>query len=415
MFDRLFTYPHTRARHRAGPLVNERLAYLAHLANAGISHISLRTAADYILLVVDQLGLAHRSGETISREEIQRVATLWADRPAGSCHRKGGLTSGSHFRFHATRWLDFLGRLEQQPRLLSPYAEQIAAFADYLRNERGLSSQTITKVCQFVERFLGHLHTCGSLCEITLTRIDEILRDMITAGSLARVTILNYVNILRSFFRYTEMRGWCRKGLAAGIRGPRIFAQESLPAGPSWNQVQQLLATSKGDRPSNIRDHAILMLLASYGLRASEVTGLRLEDFDWERELLSVRCSKARRTRTYPLSRPVGDAVLRYLKEVRPRSVHRNMFLCIYPPIRPLGEMWPIVGKRLRSLGVSLRHHGPHSIRHACATHLLAQGLSLKEIGDYLGHRNPDSTRIYAKVDLVGLRRVADLDLGGLL
>jgi len=91
------------------------------------------------------------------------------------------------------------------------------------------------------------------------------------------------------------------------------------------------------------------------------------------------------------------------------------MFLCIYAPIRPLGEMWPIVGKRLRSFGVSLRHHGPHSIRHACATHLLAQGLSLKEIGDYLGHRNPDTTRIYAKVDLIGLRQVADLDLGGLL
>ena len=156
------------------------------------------------------------------------------------------------------------------------------------------------------------------------------------------------------------------------------------------------------------------MLLASYGLRGSEVKSLRLEDFDWERELLAVRCSKTRRTRTYPLSRPVGDAVLRYLKDVRPHSVHRNVFLCLSAPIRPLSELWPIVGKRLRSLEVSLRHHGPHALRHACATHLLSQGLSLNEIGDYLGHRDPDATRIYAKVDLIGLRQVADLDLGGL-
>ncbi len=225
--------------------------------------------------------------------------------------------------------------------------------------------------------------------------------EMIAAGRCARVTVQTYASNLRSFFRYAEMRGWCRKGLTGGIRGPRIFAQEALPAGPSWDQVQQLLATSKGDRPSDIRDHAILMLLTSYGLRSGEVKALRLEDFDWERELLSVRCSKTRRTRAYPLSRPVGDAVLRYLKDVRPHSECRNVFLCLHPPIRPLTELWPIVGYRLRSLGVPLNHHGPHALRHACATHLLSQGLSLNEIGDYLGHRHPDATGAIAPLPKV--------------
>ena len=83
-------------------------------------------------------------------------------------------------------------------------------------------------------------------------------------------------------------------------------------------------------------------------------------------------------------------------------------------PICPLGNVWRIVAKRLRPLGVSLPHHGPHCLRHACASHLLTRGLSLKEIGDHLGHRRPESTRIYAKVDLTGLRQVADFDLGGL-
>jgi site-specific recombinase XerD len=175
-----------------------------------------------------------------------------------------------------------------------------------------------------------------------------------------------------------------------------------------------LLATTEGDRPADIRDRAILLLLAVYGLRAGEVRHLRLEDFDWEQELLSVTCPKTRQTRTYPLSRLVGDAVLRYLKEVRPRSVHRELFLALHAPIRPLRELWGIVAKRLRPLGVSIPHHGPHALRHACAAHLLAQGLSLKEIGDHLGHRDPDATRLYAKVDLVGLRQVGDFDLGGL-
>src|SRR5205807_5227659 len=109
------------------------------------------------------------------------------------------------------------------------------------------------------------------------------------------------------------------------------------------------------------------------------------------------------------------DAILRYLKEVRRRSAHREVFLALLAPTRPLGNLWAVVGPRLRQLGVSLPHHGPHALRHACATHLLAQGLSLKEIGDHLGHQDPDTTRIYAKVDLVGLRQVADFDLGGLL
>lgn len=415
MFEQLFSYPRTHARHRAGPLVNERLAYLAHLTRAGMSRGTLKRTAEYILIVADQLGLAHHTGETISREEIQRMATVWSARPAGTRHRTGGPSTCSIFRSYATQWLQFLGRLEKQSPRLDPFAEQIAAFADYMRTERGLSSKTITKRCRFVQRFLSHFSTGSSLREFTMTRIDEILMEMISAGKCVRVTVQTYASNLRAFFRYAETRGWCQHGLAAGIKGPRIFAQESLPTGPSWEVVQQLLATSKGDRPSDIRDHAILMLLAIYGLRAGEVCGLRLDDFDWERELLSVRCSKTRRMRTYPLSRPVGDAVLRYLKEVRPHCVHRNVFFCIYAPVRPLVELWPIVGKRLRAFGVSLRHHGPHAIRHACASHLLAQGLSLKEIGDYLGHQNPDTTRIYAKVDLIGLRRVADLDLGGLL
>jgi integrase len=157
------------------------------------------------------------------------------------------------------------------------------------------------------------------------------------------------------------------------------------------------------------------MLLAIYGLRDGEVCRLRVNDFDWEREILTVRSSKTHRMRTWPLNRSVGDAVLRYLKEVRPKSSYRETFLTLYPPFRPLNSTWPIVAPRMRSINPSLPHHGPHALRHACATRLLDRGLTLKEIGDHLGHQDPDTTRIYAKVDLVGLREVADFDLGGLL
>ena len=186
--------------------------------------------------------------------------------------------------------------------------------------------------------------------------------------------------------------------------------------GPSWDDVQRLLATTEGDQRHNIRLRPILMLFAIYGLRRKEVSRLRLEDFDWEHEEFRVVSAKSGQVRTYPLTRSVGDAILRYLREVRPRSPYRELFLMLKAPFQPIyASLWAPVGKRLRALNVSLSHYGPHSLRHACATRLLATGLSLKEIGDQLGHKNPDTTRIYAKVDLIGLRQVADFELGGVL
>jgi integrase/recombinase XerD len=159
------------------------------------------------------------------------------------------------------------------------------------------------------------------------------------------------------------------------------------------------------------------MLLAVYGLRSSEAVGLRLEAFDWDREILTIPNGKRQKPRTYPLCRPVGDAVLRYLREVRPVSGRREVFLTLRAPFRPLpwGGLGQAVRRRLRALDVPLPRYGPHALRHACATHLLAQGLSLKEIGDHLGHQSPETTRIYAKVDLIGLRAVGDFALEGLL
>ncbi len=192
---------------------------------------------------------------------------------------------------------------------------------------------------------------------------------------------------------------------------------ESIAIGPSWEDVKRLLVVTQGDRPADIRARGALMLLAVYGLRVGEVVGLCLEDFDWEREVLTVRHGKRLRPRIYPLCRAVGDAVLHYLREVRPRSARREIFLNLRAPFGPLSccLLGHLVRQRLRALGVTLPHYGPHALRHACATHLLEQGLSLKEIGDHLGHADPETTRLYAKVDRAGLRAVGDFDLEGLL
>jgi len=154
--------------------------------------------------------------------------------------------------------------------------------------------------------------------------------------------------------------------------------------------------------------------LATYGLRSGEVAGLRLEDVNWESELVSVARPKQRRAQQYPLVSEAGEAILRYLQEVRPRCAQREIFLTLKAPFRRLsqGGLYHLVSARLGALGIHVPRRGPHSLRHACAGHLKAGGFSLKEIGDHLGHRSAYATRIYAKVDLVGLREVANFDLG---
>jgi integrase/recombinase XerD len=398
MFDQLFEIPFAVRRHLAAPLAKERLAFLSKLADRGISRKTLQGYAPKLLVFIDTFALIRFPKRIITRDEINRK------------------TGDRRVRSLVTRWLRFLGRLEHRPVPVSPYAAKIKAFTDYMEREQGLSPMTVRNRCWLIPRLLGHLgNSSGSLREITPPQIDEALQAMVRQGDYARSTVRNWAGELRAFIRYAETRDWCRPGLAACIRGPRLFAQSSLPTGPSWEEVRRLLALTEGDRSVDIRDRAILLLLVIYGLRAGEVNRLRLEDFDWERELFTVTSSKTQRPRTYPLVRSVGDAVLRYLREVRPRSPHRELFLTLLAPIRPLrAALGPIVATRLHSLNLSLRHYGPHALRHACAARLLAEGLSLKEIGDHLGHVDPEATRIYAKVDLAGLRQVADFELGDL-
>ena len=418
MFDRLFQAPHVLVRHRNGPLAKERHRYLTLCAEQQMAALTLRRIAVYTLVVADALRLADRPGELITRDEIEVEAERWANRrpkprSAWLFHNRW-----QTFKGQAIRWLAFLGRLKPSPVVKRPYAKHVTQYGDYQLRERGLSPQTVAYATRTIHEFLGQVEEAGlRLKTLRVAQVDDLLAKKVTEEGYARRTIHSWVSALRPFFRFAEGHGWCRHGLAATIMAPRIFKYEYLPVGPSWDDVKRLLAAAERGRPVDIRDHALLMLLAVYGLRAGEVTALRLNDFDWEREVLSVPYGKSQRPRIYPLCRPVGDAVLRYIREVRPRSDRREVFLTVVAPFRPMtsAALGPMVRRRMHALGLTLPHYGPHALRHACATHLLAQGLSLKEIGDHLGHRSPESTCVYARVDLAALRTVADFSLEGLV
>jgi len=168
-----------------------------------------------------------------------------------------------------------------------------------MREERGLSEATIRNRCWHVEKLLvWFMRQNRSLAEVSLCDVDAFLNSK-GSQDWGRVSVATCANALRSFFRHAEMRGWCVPGIAAGISGPRLFKHEALPVGPAWADVQQLINGSNGDKPRDIRDRAILMLFAIYGFRSAEVAGLRLEEVNWERDIIMISRPKQRRAQGF--------------------------------------------------------------------------------------------------------------------
>lgn len=414
MFEEIF-FPRTAEKHRASPFAEPRARYLHHLKEIGSSRSTLRKCAnDHLNLV--RLLKPQQDGR-ISFRGIEAAAATWSQPKGRRCSRAATSKARQRFISHGIDLLCFLGWVDEAKENHHPHHAEVRKFEGWLRIERGLSDATIGDYCRAADHFFFWLAGRGtSLDAIQMSDIDDAIAAEHRRGAWNRRTIHDYAQRLRPFFAFAEKRGWCRTGLTVGITAPQFMADETVPKGIKREDVVRLLASVLDDRPVDKRDRAILMLFVAYGLRAGEVAGLRLDDLDWENEIIRVRCPKPGRTHVWPLTPAVGHAILRYITDVRPTCHGRSLFFTLQAPIRPVGRktLGKIVHDRLAGIGIVTGRRGTHALRHAAAQHLLDQGMSMKVIGDFLGHSDPSSTAIYAKVDLAALREVAALDLEGL-
>ena len=414
MFEQLFNKTSTIALHRNAPYAKEREQYLYHCQQQGYSHATILLYARELLWVAQKLSVYPSLQITIS--QIEAVANDWQQREQYCGHKLNAIWTSTRFIQVAKAWLRYLGFIKKNAEP-TPFSEYLSEFIIWMKDERGLAITTIGHREGSIRQFLRWYGTKGkSFKSIVLSDIDAFLAKG-TKNGWCRHSVRNMAMTLRAFFRFSAMRGWCPPKLAESIHGPRIFALEALPIGPSWPDVQRLLANVNTDQPCDIRNRAIFMLLSIYGFRESEVIQLRLDDIDWIHDLLHMFRAKRQSAQTFPLLPTVGNAIIKYLQEVRPGSNCRQLFLTLLPPYRPLsrGAIYSLTQRKFKALSIHATHNGPHSLRHACAAHLVSKGLSFKVIGDQLGHRSTMATRIYAKVDLPTLRKVASFDLGDLL
>jgi len=412
MHDELFKRPTVIARFRAGPYVEAREDFLRKASAEGYAPSTLQRMAR-VLLVTAQA--THLNGGSLSSDRLEATLALQLERRLGrppSAHTvKLLLRTGEAW----LRSMNALTLVEEPP---ARFERELSAFAEHMRVERGLSPATIANRLHLTRGFFAWLPAdMRSIDGIALDQIELFLRGEAGRGWNRR-SLRQLGSSLRSFFRFAAYQGWCSPSIAHSIELPRLYDLEDVPRAPTVEEIDQILATCAASKDAvAVRDHAILLLLVHYGLRRGEARQLTLDDLDWTSETIRVQRRKSRNAQTFPLSVPVGTAILRYLRDVRPRCSERALFLTLRPPHRPLSGdgISMMVHRRLAKQGVELDRLGAHCLRHACAGQLLDAGFTMKEIADHLGHRSMDSTRVYTKIDLHGLRQVAELDLGGVL
>ena len=174
--------------------------------------------------------------------------------------------------------------------------------------------------------------------------------------------------------------------------------------------MQAILSQIDRTTSAGLRDHAMILLLITYGLRGIEVIRLRLEDIDWRKNLLRIGARKAGNNTVYPLAPSVAKAIIQYLKNARPHSDDRHIFLAVKAPYRPLAYTWALgdkIRQYMRKADIKISRPGAHTFRYSCAQALLKQGTPLKVISDYLGHTEPGTTQQYIKIAIEDLRAVA--------
>lgn len=291
----------------------------------------------------------------------------------------------------------------------------VQEFTRYMHNERGLSSTTITRLGPLVHSFLSYRFKSGPVILDKLNPPDIakfILHQCRTfSPGHAKVT----ANALRTFFRFLLQRGKIDVDLTCSVPSIADWRLSRLPKYLESNQMEHLLRKCNRNTPAGKRDFAILLLLARLGLRAGEIVSMRLDDIDWEAGTLTIR-GKGQREDLLPIPQDVGEAIVAYLRHVRPRCTSRRVFVRSRAPHRGFTchrAISALVRRAMGRAGLCLPHMGAHVLRHSFATLMLRKGASLAEIGEILRHRLPDTTEIYAKVDLDALRPLAQPWPGG--
>lgn len=402
--EQFFKNPQTPSRMHEGPLGSYTGPFAKQLTDQGYARY---TARYQLHLVVDFSRWLEQQRVTVNDITTEHIKCYLQQRGRQRRIREGDA-------FALQRLLDLLrqeGVIAEKtvPIVQTPAELSADEFGVYLRQERALAESTITKYLKIISRFLKDRFATGEAKLSILCAADLIKYVERQAVCLSPKEAQYMTTALRSFLQYARYRGDINIDLSAAIPTVANWSKASIPKFISPEHVEQVLAHCNRQTAIGRRDYAILLLLARLGLRGGEVAKLTLDVVDWEAGYITV-CGKGGQQTKLPLPVEVGEAIAAYLKDGRPRAPSRRLFLRGRAPavgFRGPGAISSLVMHALRRAGIDSPRKGAHLFRHTLATRMLNQSASLAEIGELLRHRSPQTTTIYAKVDLNSLRTLA--------
>lgn len=348
------------------------------------------------------LGRRPRRLRIVSRESVD--AFLHRHLPQCSCP-----TPAPRHSHNIRKALDHM--VPKTRAVLPPSAERLVQkYLQHLDHVCGAAPATLFCRGRYAREFLGLQSARGARrpSEWTVRHVMQYVLKYFTSGKCSAAQ--SAACSLRSFLRFMHAQGLCDSRLINAV--PRIPLQQraKLPRIMTEEQRRGFLASFDRSDPVGRRDYAMSLFMVELGLRVGEVVGLELKDIDWRNGTVAVRASKGRRTRLLPLLYGIGEATASYIKNGRPVSHDRHVFLRHSSPVgSPVTG--PLIKKRIcrayAQSGCPAEWAGTHVLRHTAATRLLRGGACLKEIADLLGHRSINTSTIYATVDLSALSKVA--------
>lgn len=354
-------------------------------------------------LKAEELEIAHIDSSVVTRFLREHLPACLCPAP---CYCSVG-SSGAALR-HLLR---VLSCLQPSPSIdKDPVAIELDLFGDYLTGTCGLTPATRDRRVQHVGAFLRHAFGTNAprVSQLSATDLDAFFAALSSRLQPASLRIV--CNSLRSYFRYRTLCGDAIPGLAAAL--PRIADRRrtTLPKVLSDSELATFLNAFDRSDPVGLRDYAIARCLLDLGLRGHEVTYLSLESIDWRRAMLTISGTKSKRVQQLPLPESTGEAVAQYLRQGRPQTTSRRLFVRHRAPFdRPLSvpAIRNSMNRAFVRCGLSDRFCNTHVLRRTMATRLQRSGVSVKEIADFLRHQSLDTARTYARVDVEQLRAVA--------
>jgi integrase/recombinase XerD len=389
-----------------GPFMDGFVETVARVGYTAQSLYGLVNGATRFIRYVDDAGV-HDVARLRDRHVEEFLATLPTYRCCnGYRMRHVAGTRGSH---HLMQYLRAIGATPPEPPVVDQYSWILDEWTTFLRQHQGLAEASVTMYRGKVQPFLADLGDDAAAARfgcLTPQRIAQYLQRQ--APRFTRTTRKDLVITLRSFVRFAWSRGYLPRDLSDTLIRVPCFSQDRLPRGPKWTDIAKLLTTVDRSTGQGRRDFAVLLILITYGVRASQLVRLSLDDLDWRASTMRLPAAKRGRRVEVPITPAVGNALIDYVRDGRPTATERRVFLSLDPPFHPLaaGSIYNVVSKAFRRADIVTPHRGSHAIRHAWATRAIAQGQPLKAIADLFGHRSLESTRIYAKVDVGQLRTV---------